>query len=811
MRIRRFGVTLLGTIALAACSAASDRGEDLMSGSAHPDKWPEAASPAAFTDPATEAAIDDLLAKMTLEQKVGQLVQADISFITPADLEKYPLGSILAGGNGGPNGNERASAADWARMVAQFREISLRPAANGVAIPIIFGIDAVHGHSNIPGATLFPHNIGLGAAHDPELLRRIGAVTAAEVAGSGIDWTFAPTLAVPQDLRWGRSYEGYSSDPAIVAEYSTAMVDGIQGRLEAGRPLAADKVAATAKHFLADGGTRGGQDQGDAQISEEDLVAIHDAGYPPAIDAGVLTVMASFSSWNGAKNHGNKSLLTDVLKDRMGFKGFVVGDWNAHGQVPGCTPTDCPQALMAGLDLYMAPDSWKALFENLVAEAKAGKIPQERIDDAVRRILRVKFKLGLMGPAKVDRTDPSVVGAPEHLALAREAVAKSLVLLKNEGSVLPVKAGAKVLVAGPGADNMAMQAGGWTISWQGVDVTKADFPNGQTVGEGIVDAVKEAGGTARLSADGFFGEKPDVAIVIYGETPYAEFQGDVAYLDYQPGNATDLALIKKLKAQGIPVVSVFLSGRPLFVGPEMAASDAFVAAWLPGSQGAGVADVLVAGKDGKTARQFAGTLSFDWPAGCEPGAKALFSRGFGGTYATAPKVPELATKCALENANKGDTISLYSRGLKAGVTAGAEGTAMPNFVGKANGLAVTAFDVAAQEDSRRLTWSAPATLALTWKAQELPASEAVEFRYRVATAPTKKVTLAAPSGSPIDLTQTFAIAAGKEWRTLQIPLTCLAKGQLGEVQVRSEGSFVLELQSVTLVSKPLNTSCTGPF
>ena len=488
---------LVGVAALAVTGCATMPAETSWPAAgpatADPTLWPAARSPEAITDAATERAIDALIARMTVEQKVGQVIQADISTITPADLARYPLGSILAGGNSGPYGNERASAADWHKLVREFRAASSVPAANGVAVPILFGVDAVHGHNNVPGATLFPHNIGLGATRDLDLIRRIGAVTAAEIAGTGIEWTFAPTLAVPQDPRWGRTYEGYSSDPALVAEFTREMVIGLQGELAQGRPLAADKVAATAKHFLADGGTERGQDQGDARISEEELIRIHAAGYPVAVDAGALTVMASFSSWNGVKHHGNASLLTDVLKGRMGFAGLVVGDWNGHGQVAGCEATNCPQALNAGLDLYMAPDSWKGLYDNLLAQVRAGEITPGRLDDAVRRNLRVKFKLGLMDGQPDDRGNHAVVGAPEHLAVAREAVAKSLVLLKNEGSTLPIRPGARVLVTGPGADSMAMQSGGWTVSWQGNDVTKADFPNGQTIWEGLRDAVAAAG------------------------------------------------------------------------------------------------------------------------------------------------------------------------------------------------------------------------------------------------------------------------------------------------------------------------------
>jgi beta-glucosidase len=487
---------------------------------------------------------------MSLEQKVGQMIQADISAITPADLAFYPLGSILAGGDSGPYGDERSDAAKWQRMVSEFRDASLK---SGAGIPILFGVDAVHGHSNLPSATIFPHNIGLGAMNDQDLIQKIGAVTATEVAASGIEWTFAPTLAVPQDLRWGRSYEGYGSDPALVARYSRAMTLGLQGRLVSGQPLAADRVAATAKHFLADGGTLDGKDQGDAKISEAELVARHAQGYPAAIDAGALTVMVSFSSWNGVKNHGNKSLLTDVLKGKMGFEGLAVGDWNGHGQVPGCTSIDCPDTFKAGLDLAMAPDSWKGLYESTVRAAKDGTLPLARIDDAVRRIVRVKAKLGLLDPVPVKRGDPAKVGAPSHLALAREAAAKSLVLLKNNGAVLPLRPGSRVLIAGPGADNMAMQVGGWTVTWQGSNTKASDFPNGQTIGKAIAEAVTQAGGQAAVSSEGNWSTRPDVAVLVYGEQPYAEFQGDVPNLAFR-AHAGERELIAKMKAQKIPAL-----------------------------------------------------------------------------------------------------------------------------------------------------------------------------------------------------------------------------------------------------------------
>jgi beta-glucosidase len=392
----------------------------------------------------------------------------------------------------------------------------------------------------------------------------------------------------------------------VVASYAGAMIEGLQG-LPGQQGIQRGHVAASPKHFLGDGGTKDGVDQGDTQVDEETLIKVHGAGYPPAIKAGAMTVMASFSSWNGQKMHGNRSLLTDVLKGRMGFEGFVVGDWNGHGQVPGCSNSDCPATFAAGLDMAMAPDSWKGMFDTTLAAVKAGKLPMARVDDAVRRILRVKMKLGLFDAARPWEARGATVGSAEHRAVAREAVAKSLVLLKNNG-VLPVKASANILVVGDAADDIGRQAGGWTLSWQGDGNTNADFPGATSIYAGIAAAAKAGGGTATLSRDGSFATKPDVAIVVFGEQPYAEMRGDVRTLEFEAGDKQSLALLKKLKAAGIPTVSVFLSGRPLWVNPELNQSDAFVAAWFPGSEGAGVADVLVGGK-----RDFTGKLSFSWP------------------------------------------------------------------------------------------------------------------------------------------------------------------------------------------------------
>lgn len=728
---------------------------------ANPANWPAARSPAAITDDATEAMIDRLLARMTVEQKVGQVIQGDISAITPADLARYPLGSILAGGNSGPYGDERANAATWKKLVDEFRAASRLA---GAGVPILFGVDAVHGHSNIPGATIFPHNIGLGAARDTALIRRIGAATAAEIAGSGIEWTFAPTLAVPQDLRWGRTYEGYSSDPALVASYAREMVLGLQGPLD-GTPLGANEVAATAKHFLADGGTLGGKDQGDAVMSEAELVAKHALGYPAAIDAGALTVMASFSSWNGLKHHGNRSLLTDVLKGRMGFQGLVVGDWNAHGQVAGCTATDCPASLNAGLDLYMAPDSWKGLFDSLLGDVRDGTVPMARLDDAVRRVLRVKAKLGLLGDNPVERGDTAQVGSPAHLALAREAVAKSLVLLKNEGALLPIKPGSRVLVTGPGADDMAMQAGGWTITWQGTDTAAKDFPNGQTVGRALVSAVEAAGGKARLDPEGTDTAPADLAVVIYGERPYAEFQGDVPDIAFRPLAGED-ALIARLKARGVKVVSLFLTGRPLFAGNLMNASDAFVAAWLPGTQGAGVADVLVAERNGRPRADFAGKLPFAWPDDARsPIATPLFRSGYGLSYARLGRVGAVNADPRVDLAASRSDERYFARGA----------AVEPWRLGMDAAVSRRAVDLGAQEDAQQFAWAAPGGIALDGPpvdlSRQLDQSWVLTLDWRLDARGPLFVTM---DGAQLNLTNWLASQPLGNAALTRIPLSCFA-------------------------------------
>ena len=617
-------------------------------GTAHPSLWPPARS-AGLVDPVTENQVGELLRHMSLAEKVGQTIQADISAITPEDLQHYPLGAVLAGGTSAPAGGSDRSPAAWLALARALRAASIEARPGHTPIPILFGVDAVHGNNGVRGATIFPHNIGLGAAHDPGLVNRIGAATAQEMLAVGFDWAFAPTLAVPRDLRWGRIYESYSQDPALVRSYAGELVRGLQGDADGDRSVQSGHVAATAKHFVGDGGTLGGVDQGDTRVGERQLIRVHAQGYVAAINAGVMSVMASYSSWQGVKLHGNASLLSGVLKGRLGFDGFVVSDWNGFGQLAGCSETSCAAALRAGIDMFMAPYGWKALYDNTLAQVRTGAIAPARLDDAVRRILRVKVKLGLLDEARPWEGRAEVLASSAHRALARAAVRESLVLLKNRARVLPIRADAQVLVAGDAADDISRQCGGWTLGWQGGDHDNGDFPQGESIYDGLRAALEAGGGSAQRSVDGSYGARPDVAIVVFGERPYAETAGDLRSIEYRSGNRQDLKLLRRLRAQRIPVVSVFLSGRPRAADAELAASDAFVAAWLPGTEGGGIADLLIGDAQGAVRHDFRGTLPFAWPASQSQGlpqrspadasvlapaghGASRFALGFGLTY-----------------------------------------------------------------------------------------------------------------------------------------------------------------------------------
>ena len=697
---------------------------------ASPQNWPQVAWPLS-RDAQLEARVDALLATMSMEEKVGQIVQGDIDSITPDDLRKYRLGSILAGGNSDPGKKYNAAPSEWLALADAYWEASMDTTDGGKAIPVIFGIDAVHGQSNVVGATLFPHNVGLGATRNPELIRKIGRITAIETRATGMEWTFAPTVAVPQDDRWGRGYEGYSESPEVVASFAPAMVEGLQGVAGSADFLDDHHVMTSIKHYLGDGGTVDGKDQGNNLASEAQLRDIHAAGYITGIAAGAQAVMASYNSWHGEKMHGRRDLLTDVLKGRMNFGGFVVGDWNGHGQIKGCTNTDCAATFNAGLDMAMAPDSWKGLYESTLKHAKSGAISKAQLDDAVRRILRVKFRMGLFEKPKPSQRALGgkfeLLGAPEHRAVARQAVRESLVLLKNQGSVLPLSPKLKLLVAGDGANDLGKQSGGWTLNWQGTGTTRADYPNADSIWEGLKAQVEAAGGKAELAIDGKFTNKPDAAIVVFGENPYAEFQGDIPNLLYRPGDDGDLDLIRRLKAEGIPVVAVFLSGRPLWMNRQINAADAFVAAWLPGSEGGGIADVLLRGADGRIQHDFKGKLSFSWPRRADQFINNVgqenydpqFAFGHGLTYADdgnlAPLSEESGINGQVSQANVFFSHGVASQGLRLrliGADGGIADVMHPQAATSDGTLALKAIDHERQEGARLLVWQGRATAEL---------------------------------------------------------------------------------------------------
>lgn len=767
---------------------------------------PQVAAAAPVSGPAADdAPLRDLLSRMSLERKVAQLIQPDISSITPADVEQYRFGSILNGGNSGPGGNDLAPAPEWLKLADAVWDASTKPLENGEpAIPTLWATDAVHGHANITGATIFPHNIGLGATRDADLIRRIGEVTAVEIEVTGIDWTFAPTVAVARDDRWGRTYESYSEDPAIVSMMGAAMVEGLQGAIGSDEFLGEGRVASTAKHFFGDGGTEQGVDQGDVNGPLEDLMAIHAAPYPDTIAAGVASVMASFNSINGTKMHGNGPLLTGALRGDLGFDGVVVGDWNGHGQIQGCTNADCPQAMLAGLDIYMVPEDWKALHANLVAQVKDGTIPMARIDEAVMRVLRLKQDLGMFDgevrpSERANAGEWDKLAAPAHRAVARDAVAKSMVLLKNDG-VLPLRSDARILVTGEGADSVAQQSGGWTLTWQGGGkLTNANFPNATSIGAGVAEVGTALGAQVIVDENADVATvKPDVAIVVFGEEPYAEFVGDRKDLAFR--DEEGLELLRDYKARGIKTVAVFLSGRPLWMNRELNAADAFVAAWLPGSEGAGVADVLFG------QREATGRLSFSWPAACtgEPvnGPEgALFPLGFGRSLADTSPLARLSEDCAALEAGGGSDWFAAGR-LTDRVKVLSKGTELIDLRGEAGGIVARGIDRNAQEDARAITFGPDTALDLSGP----QGGNAYTISYLVNQRPAGPVTLES-GGSTIDITQSLSVAEGKGWRDMVLTEECLS-GLGNALTIRSDAPFALQISRIAREDLPEGTECT---
>jgi beta-glucosidase len=630
-RVARFVVLLVVLLIASACEATSSPSPPAIPSASAP----ETPRPTAAVDwhdanqkPEDRAAA--LLDEMTIDEKIGQMTQLEQGSVEPSGVHDLLLGSVLSGGGGAPPQNDPAG---WYGMVQAYQDAAL---STRLGIPMLYGVDAVHGHNNVVGATIFPHAIGLGAAGDPELIERIGRATAIEMAATGIRWDFAPVVAVPQDVRWGRTYEGFGEDPLHVSDLGAASIRGLQGP----DLTAPDAAVATAKHFLGDGGTTFGSsttegyllDQGVTDLDEETLRAIHLVSYEAAIEAGARIVMASFSSTNDGKVHGDRHLLTEVLKGELGFSGFIVSDWGGVDQVDADYAAAVATALDAGIDMVMVPYDGKLLQDTVRAGLASGSIDPSRIDDAVLRILRVKFELGLFETPMPPDGNAAVVGSTDHRALASEAVAASMVLLETTGDALPIGRRDTVLLAGSGADDIGLQAGGWTISWQG-------SPGLTTPGTTIAAALGAKLGDRLTMLQGErSGPRRDVGIVVVAEPPYAEGQGDSATLELP---ASDLDTIDAVRPLVDRLVVVILSGRPVMLDRIQAKADAIVAAWLPGTEGTGVADVLLGDVP------FSATTPYTWPrtpgdaprTGKEPCDGAVFPLGYGLETTGAPLGP----------------------------------------------------------------------------------------------------------------------------------------------------------------------------
>ena len=806
-----FSNTCLGAALVLAASAS---GSDAVAAEALRD-WPRIES-AIGGDDALEERIHKIVAGMTLAQKIGQMTQAEIQSVTPGEVRQYYLGSVLNGGGSWPGKDKHAPVGDWLRLAGQYHQASLETDAT-TPIPVIWGTDAVHGHNNVFGATLFPHNIGLGAAHDAELIERIGEATGQSTRATGIGWVFGPTLAVAQDARWGRTYESFSADGALVREYAAAYIKGIQGG------LAGDgNVVATAKHYIGDGATEHGKDQGNAVIGKAEMINVHGQGYYGALAAGVQTVMASFNSWNDVqagvdygKMHGSHALLTEALKDKMGFDGFVVTDWNGISQVKGCSNASCAQAINAGIDMVMVPEDWKAFIANTVRQVQDGEIPMARIDDAVTRILRVKLRAGLFEHKPSDGRYAGDAKALQHRELARRAVRESLVLLKNEGKLLPLQRDQRVLVVGKSADSLSNQVGGWSLTWQGTENTNQDYPNADTLLAAIRAVVGKDNVVFNEAGKDLDPSRFDVVVAVIGETPYAEFNGDVVSSDtlaHSRRHPEDLAVLRAAAATGKPVVTVFFSGRPLYANDLINLSTAFVAAWLPGSEGKGMTDVLFAGENGKPAADFRGRLTFPWPGDPCPAPAdradaahpALFAPGYGLGYAQPASVAALpvatATSCgeatALPIFNLGDApnFALHVATGSAERALGADLNATLRWPDSAPALQVRTVQVNTQQDAKQVTWLAPARFFSRNPARDnlnalANARAALQFDLLLVHAPTSAVMLSMGCGGDcsggIDLAPALANLPLDRKHTFKVPLSCFAKRgvDLGAVEV----------------------------
>ena len=784
--------------------------------------WPRIKS-AVAPDAGLEAQVKKIVAGMTLRQKIGQMTQPEIKTVTPDQVREFYIGSVLNGGGSWPGGNKYATPGDWVALADSYYDASMSTDMLH-KVPLVWGIDAMHGNSNVYGATLFPHNIGLGAARNKALIRQMAAAVGRSVRATGINWVFAPTLAVVRDDRWGRTYESFSEDPALVRAYGGEYVRGLQGAFKGDA-----NVIGTAKHFIGDGGTEHGKDQGVTKSSNAEMINLHAQGYYSALEAGVQTVMASFNSWHdvaGAvdygKVHGSEALMTGILKTKMGFDGFIVSDWNGIAQVPGCANDSCPQAINAGIDMVMVPDDWKAFIANTVKQVEAGTIPMARIDDAVTRIVRVKLRAGMFGKKPSANRYAGQAQALQARALARQAVRESLVLLKNDGGALPLARGKKILVVGKSADNLSNQSGGWTLTWQGTANQNSDFPNADSILKGLEEAAGPGNVSYSATGAGVDLSAFDAIVAVIGETPYAEGDGDIGpsgTLRHSARHPEDLALLRSVAGKGKPVITVMVAGRPLYTNDLMNLSDSFVAAWLPGSEGKGVADVLFGGAHG-----FKGKLSFSWPKSiCQASVNVgdkdyapLFAYGYGLTYASRAKVGRLEVRYPEGGCGVTNTYPVFHQSDRATwplyAASGAQRVALGldvNSIATLANIKVETTQVNTQQDGKLVTWTGPAKLeARGAKAIALPAfasvDGALQFDTIVSSAPKGKVAVSI-GGAAYDATGIFQRLAGKQKQTVRIALACFtARGaDLAKMDtpfsVSSDGAMTAAFANIQIV------------
>lgn len=801
-----------------------------------PNNWPSFSSPLP-TATNIESQVSDLLARMTLAEKVGQLMLVDAAYVTPKQVTQFNLGAVSYRGQSSAQVGQDNFVKRHLLRADQFWLASLDKQDGGIGIPILQGIDPAVGNNAILGTTVLPLHIGLGAAHDPELMFKVGKRLALETRILGADWLFSPSLAVAPAATIATAYDSYSQDPVLVAQYADKLVTAMQGELSTSDFLGVSGVIATGKHFVGSGANQFAIELAHSVPTEAELIQIQAAGFISAIHSGVQTMMVSLDNWYGIAMHGSKEILTDVLVEKLGFDGIVIGAWNGHADVKGCSEYSCPQAINAGLDMLMATENWQTLYNNTLSQVENGDIPVQRLDQAVTRILRVKLRARLFS-AELPSSRPfagefEILASPIYKSLATEAVRKSLVLLKNNNQILPLKPTSRVMVAGDVANNIVIQ----TAQSQWFSLAEGDFKNkfpiGQSVYSGIQHVVNGAGGSVHLNPLGDYQQTPDVAIVVFGSSTIRRLQVD------NPNSAahlsSGLAILTKLKKQGIPTVAVFLSDRPEWVNSEINQADAFVAAWLPGTEGGGIADLLFTDSSGVNKYDFTGRLSFIWPQ-FPPSTIQPFN-----TSAMQPFLPigyglSLSDNRALgplDEQIKGERNEYITRYVYAGdpvvpwrmLLRDGKGEIQVNSTHQASvagTLLAQAANYNTAEDTVILTWNGDATFAIEGSPIDLSTQTTgdmtFQIDYRVLQANIQQASLLLGCGEgcsvSMDISESLQSVEGKGWQTALVKLSCFASSgaNMSTIQtpfsISSSQGLVLQLREVQVVSSQGQANCT---